>query len=117
MGVCTVVGHRRSELDDLGLRLVLSSGGLFTVLAAQEAKFQKVRFDVGRMLFLIVVGRGGRMTARQGRMEAVRHGNVWSGAGGLAFRSLQSRFSIETARGRSLRRGHGLVGPLEQAGR
>lgn len=59
-----MLGHRRAELDDLGLRLVLGSGGLLALLA-QEAEVDEVRFDFGRWLFRVVGWWIRGMTTRQ----------------------------------------------------
>ena len=76
-GVSTVVGLRRSKLDGLGLlRRGAGPGGLFAVLFSQETEFKKVYFDSGRLTFLIVGFKVGRVTARQRGVGAVRHGQV-----------------------------------------
>lgn len=64
--VTVLVGHRRLELDDLGLRL----GGLLSRLVAQEAELVEVGLDFGA-----IVGFWRRITARRRLMEAVRHGS------------------------------------------
>ena len=68
-----------------------------------EAEIEEVRLDLGRRGFVVVGAVKGRVTARLRREEAVRHGRVWPGE-----RWRQGRFSIKTADGRSLQRGHGL---------
>jgi hypothetical protein len=104
-GVGTVLDHRRTELDDLGLRLVLGPGGLLArCLGAQETEVDEVRFDLGRWLFRMLL----KETARQRRREAARHGIVCSGAHVLVLWIASGSFQHRTV-GRSLgRAGWGL---------
>lgn len=84
------------------------SNGLFRSLLlgplGQQAELQQVRLDE---ISVVVVGWVRSAAARQRIIKPVRHGRAGSGAG-LAFGSLQARFSIERAHGGSLRAGSDL---------
>lgn len=88
---------RGSELDNLLLVLLL-------VLVAHQTKFQQICFN--EVVFL-VVGDTWTSRARQRSMKTVRHGKVLVQSNWLVFWSRQTRFSIKSAHGGSLRRARG----------
>jgi hypothetical protein len=115
----TVVGHRRSELDDLWLRRGLSLGRLFVILVSYQAEMVEIGLDLGRRQFLVVMAGLGRVTASTRQVEAVRHGrNCQEQAGWLLvrFRLVSASRLHERKIAATRPRAGGRVGPLE-AGR
>jgi hypothetical protein len=75
------------------------SDGLFRMLlVAQQSELVTIRREV----FGVVVGWRKTAFARQRKTKSARHGRARAKAG-LAFGSLQARFSIERAHGGSLK--------------